>query len=213
MTASLLTKDALSKLPADLREHIIVENENVYGLTLHMSIGDFERLVAPHHMLDDMRGALTEADVRTAMREVRVISLVASMGDLSDAERSLLDRYRAFLVELETTRMTASFKMVLLEAFQQLKGWTNDVPLPDLARVSWEILHRRPPLLADLPENIRQLSGDASEWQRYWRKNPVNAWIGGNLTDKKSSFFNLSRASASNFADKIGGLFSEKNQF
>ena len=120
-------------------------------------------------------------------------SLVASMGDLSDAERSLLDRYRAFLVELETTRMTASFKMVLLEAFQQLKGWTNDVSLSDLARVSWEILHRRPPLLADLPENIRQLSGDASEWQRYWRKNPVNAWIGGNLTDKKSSFFTVDR--------------------
>lgn len=120
-------------------------------------------------------------------------SLVASMGDLSDAERSLLGRYRAFLVELETTRMTASFKMVLLEAFQQLKGWTNDVLLPDLARVSWEILHRRPPLLADLPDNIRQLSGDASEWQRYWRKNLVNAWTGGNLTDKKSSFFTVDR--------------------
>ncbi|MCK6412098.1 MAG: DUF3427 domain-containing protein [Azonexus sp.] len=120
-------------------------------------------------------------------------SLVASMGDLSDAERSLLGRYRAFLVELETTRMTASFKMVLLEAFQQLKGWTNDVLLPDLARVSWEILHRRPPLLADLPENIHQLSGDASEWQRYWRKNLVNAWVGGNLTNKKSSFFTVDR--------------------
>lgn len=120
-------------------------------------------------------------------------SLVASMGDLSNAERSLLDCYRAFLVELETTRMTASFKMVLLEAFQQLKGWMNDVSLPDLARVSWEILHRRPPLLADLPDNIRQLSGDASEWQRYWRKNPVNAWTGGNLTDKKSPFFTVDR--------------------
>ena len=62
MTASLLTKDALSKLPADLREHIIVENENVYGLTLHMSIGDFERLVAPHNLLDQMRYAVTESE-------------------------------------------------------------------------------------------------------------------------------------------------------
>lgn len=58
---SLLTKDALSKLPADLRDHIIVENENVYGLTLHMSIGDFERLVAPHDLLDQMRDSLVEA--------------------------------------------------------------------------------------------------------------------------------------------------------
>ena len=38
---SLLTKDALSKLPADLSDHIIVENENLYGLTLHMSIGAY----------------------------------------------------------------------------------------------------------------------------------------------------------------------------
>mgnify|MGYP007112981034 CR=1 FL=1 len=62
MTASLLTKDALSKLPADLREHIIVENENVYGLTLHMSIGDLERLVAPHNLLGQMRDSLAEAE-------------------------------------------------------------------------------------------------------------------------------------------------------
>ena len=69
MTASLLTKDALSKLPADLREHIIVENENVYGLTLHMSIGDFERLVAPHNLLDQMRDSLDEAERRVYQAE------------------------------------------------------------------------------------------------------------------------------------------------
>lgn len=62
MTTSLLTKDALSKLPADLRDHVIVENENLYGLTLHMSIGDFERLVAPHDLLDQMRDSLDEAE-------------------------------------------------------------------------------------------------------------------------------------------------------
>lgn len=85
MTASLLTKDALSKLPADLREHIIVENENVYGLTLHMSIGDFERLVAPHHMLDGMRGALTEVEARAEDLDLRVTSLAAACDDCADA--------------------------------------------------------------------------------------------------------------------------------
>ncbi len=71
MTTSLLTKDALSKLPADLRDHIIVENENVYGLTLHMSIGDFERLVAPHDLLDQMRYALTEAEAEAKAADER----------------------------------------------------------------------------------------------------------------------------------------------
>ena len=117
--------------------------------------------------------------------------MVKAMGDLSNAEQILLDRYRPFLIEVETTRMTASFKMVLLEAFQQLNGWTNDISLPTLAHTSWEWLHRRPPLLTDLPENIRQLSGDSSEWLRYWRKNPVNAWTGGNLDNKNSTFFTV----------------------
>ena len=66
---SLLTKDALSKLPADLRDHIIVENENLYGITLHMSIGDFERLVAPLNRLDQMSAALAEAQRRATSAE------------------------------------------------------------------------------------------------------------------------------------------------
>lgn len=81
MTASLLTKDALSKLPADLREHIIVENENVYGLTLHMSIGDFERLVAPHNLLDQMRYAVTESEAEARAADERAEDAEAEAED------------------------------------------------------------------------------------------------------------------------------------
>lgn len=81
MTTSLLTKDALSKLPADLREHIIVENENVYGLTLHMSIGDFERLVAPHNLLDQMRYAVTESEAEAKAADERAEDAVAEAED------------------------------------------------------------------------------------------------------------------------------------
>lgn len=81
MTTSLLTKDALSKLPADLREHIIVENENVYGLTLHMSIGDFERLVAPHNLLDQMRYAVTESEAEAKAADERAEDAEAEAED------------------------------------------------------------------------------------------------------------------------------------
>ena len=81
MTTSLLTKDALSKLPADLREHIIVENETVYGLTLHMSIGDFERLVAPHNLLDQMRYAVTESEAEAKAADERAEDAVAEAED------------------------------------------------------------------------------------------------------------------------------------
>ena len=81
MTASLLTKDALSKLPAALREHILAENENVYGLTLHMSIGDFERLVAPHNLLDQMRYAVTESEAEAKAADERAEDAVAEAED------------------------------------------------------------------------------------------------------------------------------------
>jgi SOS-response transcriptional repressor LexA len=41
-------------------------------------------------------------------------------------------------------------------------------------------LERRRPLLADLADEVRALAPTDSAWVRYWRANPVNAWIGGN---------------------------------
>lgn len=119
--------------------------------------------------------------------------MVEAMGDVDEQAQALIEHYRGFLVELETTAMTRSFKMVLLEAFQTLQGWASEVPLSELAQLSWALLQRRPPLLADLSDDIRQLNGDSTEWQRYWRKNPVNAWIGGSRNDEKRAFFTVDR--------------------
>ncbi|MFN9754138.1 MAG: hypothetical protein ACK55L_01915, partial [bacterium] len=72
--------------------------------------------------------------------------------------------------------MTRSFKMILLEAFQELNGWQTPPPLPELAARSWDVLHRRPPLLVDLSETFPH--GRSLAWLAYWRRNPVNAWVG-----------------------------------
>jgi superfamily II DNA or RNA helicase/HKD family nuclease len=117
--------------------------------------------------------------------------LVDVMGDLDEQEKSLIDMQQDFLVELETTAMTRSFKMVLLEAFQSLTGWTEPPSLTLLAKRSWEVLHRRPRLLTDLPDHVRQQGDDSPEWINYWKTNPVNAWIGGNRSEKKEIFFTL----------------------
>lgn len=113
--------------------------------------------------------------------------MVGALGDLSEEDTALLESECDFLMELETTAMTRSFKMVLLQAFQNLQGWTNPVPLSVLAQASWHHLHRCPPLLADLPEELHQYTGESSAWQRYWRKNPVQAWIGGNISDSRKN--------------------------
>ena len=119
--------------------------------------------------------------------------MLAAVGDLDSAEAGLLNDRQAFLRELETTAMSLSYKMVLLEAMLELDGWQTPPMLAALAERSWQVLHRRPPLLADLPDNIRALAdGGAVQWQRYWRDNPVNAWVGGNLR-------NAERAAAASF--------------
>lgn len=146
--------------------------------------------------------------------------LVDVMGDLNEEEKTLINTQKDFLVELETTAMTRSFKMVLLEAFQSLAGWAKPPSLSLLAKRSWEVLHRRPRLLADLPESLRQQDDDSPDWIEYWKKNPVNAWVGGNFSEKKKVFFaydggnfRSTLALLSGQAEKFSGLVQELVDF
>jgi superfamily II DNA or RNA helicase/SAM-dependent methyltransferase/SOS-response transcriptional repressor LexA len=116
-------------------------------------------------------------------------AFVQAMGGLTDIESTELDRNQAFLKALETTAMTKSFKMILLEAFQELDGWRAAPTLADLARQSRQVLQRRPELLTDVPEAFQvQESGDSDAWQKYWYNNPVSAWINAGQK-RKPTFF------------------------
>ena len=119
-------------------------------------------------------------------------SLVQTMNDLEKNEQEILATNRAFLRELEITAMTKSFKMVLLEAFQELDGWSNPPTTDALAERSWQVLQRRRTFLADLPPAQRKLSeGSEDAWHRYWIENPINAWVGGNRVGVKGSYFQI----------------------
>ncbi|NWO07380.1 MAG: DUF3427 domain-containing protein, partial [Alteromonadaceae bacterium] len=115
-------------------------------------------------------------------------ALVAQMGDLDETESKLVEQQTAFLTELEKIAMTKSFKMVLLEAFQELDGWRSPPELAALANQSLKVLQRRRSLLGELPEEMRG-NPEPRAWQAYWRKNPVKAWIGENT--KKAGFFEI----------------------
>lgn len=118
--------------------------------------------------------------------------LVKTMNDLGEAESAILGAHQDLLRELEITKMTKSFKMVLLEAFQELDGWQIAPTLGQLAERSWQVLQRRRPLLVDLPDTLEDTqNGTSVGWQRYWRGNPVDAWIGGNQAAAKNSLFRV----------------------
>ena len=113
--------------------------------------------------------------------------MVDAQGHLEADEQEVLGQNAKFLLETETTRMTKSFKMVLLEAFLDLDGFNNAVDSDQLAERSFEIMRRRRQLWPDLPENFRQsldkYSAVEKEWKQYWKQNPVNAWTGGNVKE------------------------------
>lgn len=112
--------------------------------------------------------------------------LLKDMEDLSETEFAIHTVHDRFLVELETTAMTKSFKMVLIEAFQQRGGWRHAPTLSELALESWVILKRRPKLFAEVAETARYVDGRSLDWQRYWKRNPVDHW-----TNKIPPFFTV----------------------
>lgn len=115
--------------------------------------------------------------------------LVNTMNDLAATEAAILGAHHELLREFEVTAMKRSFKMVLLEAFQELDGWQIAPTLGQLAERSWQVLQRRRPLLADLPDTLEDTqNGTSTGWQRYWRRNPVNAWTGDKKTKEKKLF-------------------------
>lgn len=108
---------------------------------------------------------------------------------LSAAVRALIQQHANFLQELQVTAMTKSYKMVLLEAFQDLDGWQQAPTLEQLAERSWVVLQRRRPLRADLPEHYQTLAEAPHDWLTYWNKNPISAWASGRFFSIEDGLF------------------------
>ena len=107
------------------------------------------------------------------------LDFVRTRGDLTAEETRTLDTAGAFLRELETTEMTKSFKMVLLETLLEHDALASGMAISELAQRSLEVLRRAPELWEDVPEGDRPEGDDAASarrWLGYWKKNPIEAW-------------------------------------
>ncbi len=118
--------------------------------------------------------------------------LPASKGHLTQIEKVTLEKHGPLFLELEKTSMTKCFKMILLEAFVELKGFTHPIPMATLAERSFSIIRRYPLSYQDLPESYRNSMANypaiRKSWELYWVKNPIKAWSGGNTKNKESFF-------------------------
>lgn len=128
--------------------------------------------------------------------------------DLTSAQQELIRQHIDFLREIEVTAMTKSFKAVLLEAFQELDGWSQAPLLTELAQRSWQVLQRRRVLLTDLPDEYQSSALCPPDWLQYWKKNPIKAWAGGQFFTVESDRF----IAKVNIADEAISAFSEMVQ-
>ena len=122
------------------------------------------------------------------------LSFVDSEQGMATEEKQCLQHFKTFLRELETTNLTKSFKIVLLEALIELKGFQNPIDTKALSIASFNIIQRRRALLPDLPPQFmakKALEEHINRWYRYWMNNPINAWAGGNKKDVGQTDFKV----------------------
>lgn len=87
----------------------------------------------------------------------------------------LIKRHGEFLLNaVQGTSMAKSFKIILLESFLRLDGFTNPPTLEALASDSKLVFDRYPLLKQnDLTEKLQNCKANSDEWFKYWQKNPI----------------------------------------
>lgn len=112
------------------------------------------------------------------------------MQGLEVAEESCVERHEPFFREVETTAMSKSFKMVLLESLLEHGGFVDHPSLESLAKQSLQVFQRRRHLVSEIRKDLQGIDSlNLERWKNYWKSNPVNAWIGGNKSSKAQPWF------------------------
>lgn len=114
------------------------------------------------------------------------LRFVDAMGDLEPVGRVLLGdpRIRGFLDDLETTRMTKSYKMLTLLAMLNADLFPGTIRIEDLVSGVARIADRSAKLKEDLGVSL----ADASALRGLLEQNPIAAWTGGKGTPSGTYF-------------------------
>ncbi len=107
-----------------------------------------------------------------------------SMGDLSPSEREVIDSVGDFLDSLESTPMTKSFKMLVLQAMLGSDAMPGKITIEQLRDEVRRIAHKSQKLRAELGDTL----DDDSRLKKSLEDNPIKAWCDGRGTAGESYF-------------------------
>ena len=109
---------------------------------------------------------------------------VKSEGGLSKEQETEFNSNREFIEAFETTQMTASFKMLVLQAMIAEQRFPFNIELGLLADQVIRIVNRIQVLHAEFGDALRE----KSEMEELLKRNPIKAWVGGKGTGGHSYF-------------------------
>lgn len=118
------------------------------------------------------------------------LGFVDKMGDFSELESECLRKYKKFFIYLETTKMTKSFKMVVLDIF--VKNNIDRISIEGLCKKSFEYLRQTTNLWNETATEFKKdiLSEDEwGKWYKYWVGNPIEALSKIKKQKKEPIFF------------------------
>ncbi len=109
------------------------------------------------------------------------LRFVESEGDLTEDERRALRLAEDWLTTVETTRLTKSFKLVMLDVLLQSEALASGMALSELAARCHDAALRSPALFRDLTD-VQRLSNprrpDPAQWLSYWKEKALKDWTG-----------------------------------
>lgn len=109
---------------------------------------------------------------------------VAAMGDLPVEQQTALQDHREFIVSLDTTEMTKSYKMLVLLGMLNADAFPGSIAIERLA----DEVERVATLTVRASEDLSSVIGDRQGLIQLLEQNPIAAWTGGRGTGGVSYF-------------------------
>jgi len=119
-------------------------------------------------------------------------NFLETQGEIEPGFIEVLGSHSLFLSELESSAMSKSYKMILMEAFIDLDGFSSPPSVEELCKRSYKVMSRRIKCQADLPEKFKggfeRYYAIERPWIAYWKNNPISAWTGEKRKSAETSF-------------------------
>ena len=102
---------------------------------------------------------------------------VDAKGDISADELEVLELHLQWFKDLAVTRLSKSYKLVLLNTLIEHHAFHQQTSIEDLAEWAKEWYKNNPVWLSDLPESKQKIDeiGNSS-WKSHWQSNPIKFW-------------------------------------